>query len=97
MQIFTRSPLGRTAALSVSPSHTVEEVKAMVREKEGIPLDQQSVVWTGKPLKNGSKLSDYNIPKMATLKIALPLKGGTVDAEVLFATTRVHSTYNALI
>lgn len=74
MQIFIKTITGRTVVLDADPSDIVRRIKEKLLEKDGIPIDSQRLIFSGKHLENDHPLSDYGIQTESTLHLVLYLR-----------------------
>lgn len=76
VQIFVKTLNGKTIALMISPTDSVDKLKEIVEERTRIDRDELRLLYSGKQLESGRSLMDYNITKESTLHLVLRLRGG---------------------
>mmetsp|Transcript_27394 Transcript_27394/g.57354 ORF Transcript_27394/g.57354 Transcript_27394/m.57354 type:complete len:266 (-) Transcript_27394:72-869(-) len=78
MQLFVKTLTGKTVSIEVEEGESIEDVKAKIAEKEGIPPEQQRLIFGGQQLQDAKTLDDYNVGDDATLHLVLRLRGGII-------------------
>lgn len=79
MQLFVKTLSGKTISVEVEETDRIEDVKAKIEEKEGIPPEQQRLIFGGKQLDGHKTLQDYAVEDGASLSMVLRLRGGPRD------------------
>lgn len=85
MQLFVKTMTGKTVSIEVEAGESIEEVKAKISEKEGIPPEQQRLIFGGQQLEDAKSLEDYGVGDDDTFHLVLRLRGGLLNSEnILF-------------
>ncbi|KNE54080.1 hypothetical protein AMAG_00080 [Allomyces macrogynus ATCC 38327] len=75
MQIFIKTLTGKTITIEMLPLDSIARAKLIIERAEGVPRDQQRLIWAGMQLENGRTLLDYGVPKESTLHLVIRLTG----------------------
>jgi ubiquitin len=73
MQLFVKTLTGKTVSIDVEEGESIEDVKAKIAEKEGIPAEQQRLIFGGQQLQDQKTLQDYDVGDDSTLHLVLRL------------------------
>jgi large subunit ribosomal protein L40e len=73
--VYVKTLTGGTISLSVNASDSIDQIKAQIQVREGIPPDAQILVFGGRQLENGRAIADYRVQKESTLHLVLRLRG----------------------
>ena len=74
MQIFVRTVEGKTIGVEVEPRESIKSVKAKIRDQEGIPVEEQRLIFRSKMLDNAQTLNDYKIQQDWTIALHVALQ-----------------------
>jgi len=83
MQLFVKTLTGKTVSIEVEEGESIEDVKAKIAEKEGIPPEQQRLIFGGQQLQDSKTIDDYDVGDDATLHLVLRLRGGKKVSDVI--------------
>mmetsp|Transcript_15649 Transcript_15649/g.28047 ORF Transcript_15649/g.28047 Transcript_15649/m.28047 type:complete len:81 (+) Transcript_15649:268-510(+) len=76
MQLFVKTLDGKTLTVDAEEEDTIEDIKNKIMEKEGVPTDQQRLIFGGKQLEGQKTLADYDVQEDSTFHMVLRLRGG---------------------
>lgn len=93
MQLFVKTLTGKTVSIEVEEGESIEDVKAKIAEKEGIPPEQQRLIFGGQQLQDQKTLQDYDVGDDATLHLVLRLRGGGLGVKQLFDKLTGHGSF----
>lgn len=78
-QIFVKTLTGKTIVLEIRPETTIEEIKNKIEDREGVPAEEQRLIYAERQLENCHLAADYDIKKDSTLHLVMNLCGGVIE------------------
>lgn len=81
LQVHVKTFAGKTITVEVEPDESIESLKNKLQSKEGIPINQQRILFGGKQLDSKKTISDYDIQNESTMHMVLRLRGGEFAKE----------------
>lgn len=83
LELFVKTLTGKTITIYVAPTDTIDTLKELVVECEGIPPDQQRMIFAGQQLEDNRTIAQYGIRHNSTLHLVLRLWGGGGGPEII--------------
>ncbi|KAA0192133.1 Neural cell expressed developmentally down-regulated 8 [Fasciolopsis buskii] len=78
MLIKVKTLTGKEIEIDIEPSDKVERIKERIEEKEGIPPQQQRLIFSGKQMNDDKVVLDYKIQGGSVIHLVLSLRGGSM-------------------